>query len=340
MRRVARVLIVGMLAATLPALQAEAATQRRISYHAWTDFTQGTANGTAVIDGRLVIGTQAGTAMLGGTTYEWAGWTSPYVDAGYDLTELIPSWTARTPGDTWIRVDVRGRTSSGTSTGWDSISRWAAGDRFVRRSSYGSQPDGGASVRYDTWKIPAGVRAWQLRIRLFRKAGTARTPRVAVAGAVVSQLPEGTPSTSTPTGLAAGTVLAVPTFSQMLHEGEYPEYDNGGEAWCSPTSTSMVLAYYKALPRPRAYAWVDPDYHDRFVDHAARMTFDYSFEGTGNWPFNTAYAASRTGSAFVTRLRNLRDVERFIAAGIPVVASIAFGKGELTGAPISSTDGH
>ncbi|HSV39212.1 MAG TPA: peptidase C39 family protein, partial [Nocardioidaceae bacterium] len=129
-------------------------------------------------------------------------------------------------------------------------------------------------------------------------------------------------------------------FSQMLHEGEYPEYDNGGEAWCSPTSTSMVLAYYNALPRPKAYAWVDSDYRDRFVDHAARMTFDYSFEGTGNWPFNTAYAASRTGGAFVTRLRNLRDAERFIAAGIPVVASIAFGKGELTGAPISSTDGH
>ena len=30
--------------------------------------------------------------------------------------------------------------------------------------------------------------------------------------------------------------------------GEYPQYGGGGEAWCSPTSTSMVLGYYEALP--------------------------------------------------------------------------------------------
>jgi hypothetical protein len=214
------------------------------------------------------------------------------------------------------------------------------GDRFVRRSSYGGQPDGAASVRYDTWSVPGGVRQWQLRVTLLRKKGTTRTPSVDTIGAMVSRVPAGLPATSKPTGVAAGTVLPVPRFSQMIHEGEYPEYDGGGEAWCSPTSTSMVLAYYDALPAPSAYSWVNPAYRDRFVDHAARMTFDYSFEGTGNWPFNTAYAANRTGRAFVTRLRDLRDAERFVAAGIPVVASIEFGKGELAGAPISSTDGH
>jgi Peptidase_C39 like family len=135
-------------------------------------------------------------------------------------------------------------------------------------------------------------------------------------------------------------VLDVPRFSQMIHQGEYPQYAGGGEAWCSPTSTAMVLGYYRALPPRSEYRWVDPDYRDRVVDHLARMTYDRNLSGTGNWAFNTAYAAGRTGHASVTRLRNLREAERFIAAGIPLVASVTFGSGELSGAPISSTNGH
>jgi hypothetical protein len=71
------------------------------------------------------------------------------------------------------------------------------------------------------------------------------------------------------------------------------------------------------------------------------MTYDHGYDGTGNWPFNTAYAGGLTGGpAFVTRLRDLRQAERFIKAGIPLVASVSFGPGELDGAPISSTAGH
>jgi hypothetical protein len=154
-------------------------------------------------------------------------------------------------------------------------------------------------------------------------------------------------STSTPGAgaqAALGRTLAVPSYSQMVHKGTYPEYDGGGEAWCSPTSTTMVLDYYDALPPTRQYRWVRQDYPDRVVAHVARMTYDDAFGGTGNWPFNTAYAASRVGSgeggAFVTRLRSLTEAERFIAAGVPLIASITFGSGELSGAPISSTNGH
>jgi hypothetical protein len=139
---------------------------------------------------------------------------------------------------------------------------------------------------------------------------------------------------------SGGVQPAVPAYSQMTHRGHYPQYGNGGEAWCSPTATSMVLGYYAALPRPAEYSWVRASDRDRFVDHAARMTYDYAYEGTGNWPFNTAYAARYTDSAFVTRLRSLREAERFVAARIPLVASIAYGPGELDGSPISSTRGH
>ncbi|MDX6233426.1 MAG: hypothetical protein QOH68_2450, partial [Nocardioidaceae bacterium] len=144
--------------------------------------------------------------------------------------------------------------------------------------------------------------------------------------------------TTSSTTMTKTKELAVPMSSQMIHKGEYPEWGGGGEAWCSPTSTSMVMRYFGKGPTAADYAWTS--FQDGFVDHAARYTFDYAYDGTGNWPFNTAYAARHSLDAFVTRLYTLRDAEAFINAGIPLVASIAFGKGELDGAPISSTPGH
>ncbi len=218
------------------------------------------------------------------------------------------------------------------------LGRWTSGDRFVKRRTVSGQADDLARVNVDTWET-AGLRSYQLRVTLLRKAGATYSPAVDAVGGVASRLPSGAGSTSRP-GPARGITLAVPRYSQMTHSGHYPRWGGGGQAWCSPTSTSMVLGYYDALPRPKAYAWVGKGHAQPWVDHAARMAFDHAYDGTGNWPFNTAYAAPRAGKAFVTRLRHLRQAERFIVAGIPLVASISFGRGDLDGAPISSTNGH
>ena len=155
---------------------------------------------------------------------------------------------------------------------------------------------------------------------------------------MTSRLPAGVPAVSTP-GPGRGVTLDVPQFSQMVHSGEFAQYGGGGEAWCSPTSTAMVLGYYGRLPSASSYAWVGPR-ADPWVDEVARRTYDADYEGTGNWPFNTAYAASRGLDAFVTRLRSLTEAESLVAAGIPVIASVSFSNGALYGAPISSTAGH
>jgi len=140
--------------------------------------------------------------------------------------------------------------------------------------------------------------------------------------------------------------LGVPQYSQEIHHGEYPQYDNGGEAWCSPTSTSMVVGYWAAkvpsagyFPTTTETSWVNPAFADPWVDFTARAVFDYHYQGAGNWPFNTAYAASRGLVSDVTQLHTLREAEAFIKAGIPLVASIAFTSNQLDGA-IKSTNGH
>ena len=327
--------VIALAAALLPGVAlppADAAPARRIDYTVWDAPAQlraGTLDALRVGAGRLALETGTDTGR----------WTSPWTRPGFAATQLIASWSARTPGDSSIRVEVRGR--SGTSrSSWDTLAQWAAGDRFTRRTTDSGQADDLGSVNVDTWEVPGGVTAYQLRVTLVRAVGQAKSPTVDSVGAMTSLLPDTSDVTTSRPGVARGIVLDVPRYSQMVHRGHYPRYGGGGEAWCSPTSTSMVLGYYDALPAPAAYSWVADGHVDPWVDHAARMTYDYDYDGTGNWPFNTAYAAAQAGRAFVTRLRSLREAERFIAAGIPLVASIAFGRGELTGAPISASDGH
>jgi hypothetical protein len=100
----------------------------------------------------------------------------------------------------------------------------------------------------------------------------------------------------------------------------------------------MVLASWGTGPTAADTAWVDPPI-DPQVDYAARNVFDYRYDGAGNWPFNAAYAARFGLEGFVTRLRSLAEAEAFVAAGIPLVASVSFKKSKLDGAGYS-TNGH
>jgi hypothetical protein len=341
--RIALALAAATAVTGLPAAvtSAEAAVPaRKITFDQWTssaDFAAGKARGVRVGKGRVVFDEPAG-ASAGS---ERASWVSPWVEPGFDLTELIASWHAGTPGDSWVQLEVRGRDRDGRSS-WDTLASWARDDDDFTRTSPSSQTDDLGRVSYDTW-LTGGASAWQLRVTLLRPAGSRAVPKVFSVGAMASRLPDvSSVTTSKPDASsgALGRVLPVPSYSQMAHKGYYQQYDGGGAAWCSPTSTTMVLDYYDALPSKRAYSWVREDYPDRVVAHVARQTYDAGFGGTGNWPFNTAYAAALTGDGFVTRLRSLREAERFIAAGIPLVASVRFSSGQLDGAPISSTNGH
>lgn len=322
-----------------------AAPARHVYFRNWQGarlLRSGTLSGlTLDPQGRLVIaGATTARTALDGRVYTGGSWASPWVREGFMFTELIPSWIASTPGDSFIVVDVRGRDASGRETSWDNLARWAQTDAKVRRTSFGAQEDDLARVSVDTWRSAssAGLRDFQVRVWLYRLAGaTTASPTVTALSAMTSRIPTQW-QVSPPLGIVK--TLDVPRYSQMIHQGHYPQYGNGGEAWCSPTSVSMVLGYYGKLPPAADFAWVPQGHANPWVDHAARSTYDIAYRGCGNWSFSAAYAATRTGSAYVTRLRSLREAEEFIAYGVPVIASIAFGRGQLRGAPISASNGH
>ncbi|MGZ4301621.1 MAG: C39 family peptidase [Gaiellaceae bacterium] len=282
-----------------------------------------------------------------GVTFDNASggvWTSPWFQTGFGFTELVSSWNADTPAGTWIQIDMHATTGRGTTTKWYTMGRWAFGDGDIQRTSVGGQGDADGFVSIDTFFAKDHpLTSYQLRVTLYRVAGSSATPRLARIGAVASDPINSNPYVPSATTMTKAIDLRVPSYSQEIHAGEYPQFDGGGEAWCSPTSTSMVVAYWGRGPARSDYAYVYGDYPnvvDPWVDHAARYTFDYHYNGAGNWPFNTAYAAHFGLEAEVTQLHSLAEAEQFVKAGIPLVASIAFQPGKLDGFLFRGTDGH
>jgi hypothetical protein len=328
---------------------------RPIDHRSWTTFTDwraGEARGTRAVAGvrpGLVIAEAAGTTDYTdphtGTTARWeyATWTSPVHRLSVPATEVIASWNARTPAGTWLQAELQGTYTDGTATPWYVMGRWAAGDQDIKRTSVDGQSDGRSSIWTDTFAIDdaaSGLRvaSYRLRLTLYRRPGLTATPTVWRIGAMGSDVPDRfTVPASTP---GVTRELAVPRYSQEIHKGQYPEYDNGGEAWCSPTSSQMIIEYWGGRLTPEQLAWVDPSYADPQVCHAARYTYDHQYGGCGNWPFNAAYAATFPHlQGVVTRLASLTELETLIAAGIPAITSQSFLKTELTGAGYG-TSGH
>lgn len=356
MRLLVLLLVAALLAGThmsgWPPAQASTALAAEPSVHElWradrtTGFDGWTLQGTRVVDGRLVLAGDTPAAAGG----EVDGLTQPTGPAGTvglaispphattaPFRELIPSWNAETPPGSWIEVRLRAQVGAGDGAGggrwtrWYELGSWSSDAGAERRQSVKDQRDGDGRVSTDTVLLSAPSTTYQLAITL--RADTSATggggsaagsPAVSLA-AVLASSPSPTAREIASTGAALGMTLPVPERSQMI-------YPNGGPVWCSPTSTSMVMAYWSerlgetALNRP--------------VPEVAAAVYDVVYRGNGNWPFNTAYAGQHGLTAYVSRMSSLVQVERWIEAGIPVVASLAWNPGELPNAAVPSTDGH
>ncbi|MCF6379047.1 peptidase C39 family protein [Nocardioides KLBMP 9356] len=307
-----------------------------VSWSSYADFKAGTRTGLKLGRGQVSL-LKPKARTVAGRTYEAGSWTSPWATPGFDATALIPTWEATTPGRSLVRVEVRAMAVDGSTGSWDTMADWSRTGRPVARTSYSGQPDDLGRVSVDTWYAAGSIAAWQVRVTLMRPRGSRLAVSLERVGAVASLDATAPRPTSAP-GPAVGTVLPVPTLSQMVHSGHYPQWGGGGEAWCSATSTAMVLGYYGISPAPTG---ITPGHVDAVVDHTAKMVYDHGYRGTGNWAFNTAYAATLVGGdSYVTRMTGLREAEDYIAAGVPLVISVAFGRNQLAGAPISSSNGH
>src|SRR3569833_2018496 len=128
------------------------------------------------------------------------------------------------------------------------MARWASGDQDIKRTTVNGQSDAYSFVDTDTFKVPDVAKGvllagYQLKVTMYRTPGSHLTPRLWQVGAMASDVPDRFAVTPSKGGIAWGRELAVPRYSQNIHSGQYPEYNGGGEAWCSPTSTLLVVVF-------------------------------------------------------------------------------------------------
>jgi hypothetical protein len=97
------------------------------------------------------------------------------------------------------------------------------------------------------------------------------------------------------------------------------------ERICSPTCVSMVLDHWQ--------------HRHRWLDVVAEC-LDPATGTYGVWPLATAAAARRGSPGAVEVFADWVEPLTVLQAGVPLVTSIRFGRGELPGAPLVETHGH
>lgn len=214
-----------------------------------------------------------------------------------DWDELVVSWNIAASADNGVEVTVE--LPGGKS---EPFATW-------RSSANRFSPKSGGLVDTDTLKLPTPDRA-TVTVRL-RFVDGAKPEDFKFLG-LAFRNSKVHPEPLEPNRRAWGRTVDVAPRSQL----DYPE---GAKIWCSPTSTSMILDYWsKKLNRPEM---------SMTVPEVAHSVHDVVYKGTGNWPFNTAFAGSFTGMrGYVSRLTDVSELEDWIASGIPVATSVSYNR--------------
>ena len=238
---------------------------------------------------------------------------------GFPWKEAVVSWNlpAHWPAIVEARPVIKDKQGP-----WYVIAKWSADPAAAPRSSIRDQRDALALVDTDILRMHEAADAIEVRLIFARGLPSSSHP-VRLGVSLLAAHAAGPPAPVETN--AWGKSLEVPVRSQA----DYPE---GIHSWCSPTSLTMLLAYWG-----KARNLADPALDVRPV---AAAVHDPGWGGTGNWPFNTAYAGQHDGlNACVARLGGIGDLERWILAGVPVAVSVSYAR--LKGAPNPAPgDGH
>ncbi len=261
--------------------------------------------------------TPAGTVALAARATSGT-YTSRPLDVA-PFQELLPSWNVAVPAGAGFCVELRvGRRSDGLWSPWLYAGDWGEPVPGVARVE---RFDGGR-VEVDWFRSDETFDRVQYRVRA-RRAPDGEGPELVRFALCLSRRGQDEPPSRAgaidPDPRAWQRRLPVPFRSQRA---EGPAL---ASRICSPTSVAMVLAY-RGVERPTA--------------EVAALLYDAQHDIYGNWPRAVQGAFTYGVPGYVARFDDWADVRGHVAAGQPLVCSIAAKDGELRGAPYGATSGH
>ena len=244
---------------------------------------------------------------------------SPEIQPPGAWNELVVSWNAVAPPGTCLEIKAAGIYPDKKTKSY-SLGRWSEDPSRFPRESVRDQLDENGEVQTDTLVLKTPAEKTRLIVSVGGESNTG--PKLKFFGVSFYNTAL-QPKPKSPNHSVWGKTIDVPQRSQVSHQG--------GANWCSPTSVSMVLAYWANALHRRELDVAVPD--------VAKAIYDPNWPGTGNWPFNTAFAGRFEGMrAYVSRFDDLAELEEWIKAGIPVAISAPLDL--LNGRPHKPGSGH
>lgn len=244
----------------------------------------------------------------------------------HPFRDVLPSWNVDCPEQAGFVAELRVAPDAASPwSPWMHVGAWGS----VPALEYVTEYEGGR-IETDWFRGERRFERAQLRVRAFAAPG-AGPQRVVVRELTCCVSDPELQVRWSPlvqTTLDGGSLARTPNAKRRLpvpFRSQRAEDPAIAGRICSPTAVAMVLAYH-GVDVPTA-------------DVCARA-YDARNDIYGNWPHNVQAAYSFGVPGYVTRMRCFRDVEELIAAGRPLIASIAVKEGQLHGAPYTSSDGH
>jgi hypothetical protein len=231
---------------------------------------------------------------------------SPEIKPGAEWNQLIVSWNTAAPAGSYVKVEAEAE-GPDFATPFYTMGLWSPDDKTFPRASVSGQMDPMGKVDADTLLLKHAATAVQIKLTLGGVDGALPSLKfLGLSFCNTNVAPQAVESDHS----AWGKTIPVVERSQQSYAG--------GNGWCSPTSLSMVLAYWGSrLGKPD---W------DLDAPEVAAGVFDHNFKkATGNWSFNAAFAGHLNGMrAYVTRFNDIAELEDWIKAGIPVIISARY----------------